>query len=479
MRFQLDPLAPNGLSVAPEPPKIIQQSGGHGWLQTAPAASGGSGAVDSVNGQTGAVVLTAEDVLPDETGNSGKFLTTDGTSSSWGSPSGSGDMLASTYDPNNVDADAFNQDNMVDGTTNKNYTATEKTKLAGIASGAEVNVQSDWNAVSGDAEILNKPTIPTNNNQLTNGAGYLTAETDPVYAASEAANITATDITNLGNLSGTNTGDQDLSGYIPYTGATADVDLGNFNLTIGTILTGNGQLVLVVPDKSDGSDQQAITLRGGATTGTGKGSDIVLQPGPGDDPTHSGKVSFSDGYTGNYLNFDTSLLTVDRNITFPDADATLATTDDLTDLVTGPSSATDNTVPRYDSTTGKLIQDSSVVIDDSGNIFTGFLELNASGAITGADLTDASNTFPTFNQNTTGSAAKLTTARNIGGVAFDGSAAINLTSGSSLLKGNGSGGFSNATAGTDYLAFSGTTKISVGTSTPSSPSSGDIWIDTN
>ncbi len=33
-------------------------------------------------------------------------------------------------------------------------------KLDGIASGAEVNVQSDWNATSGDAQILNKPTIP-------------------------------------------------------------------------------------------------------------------------------------------------------------------------------------------------------------------------------------------------------------------------------------------------------------------------------
>ena len=37
------------------------------------------------------------------------------------------------------------------------------------------------------------------------------SETDPVYTLSQAANITTTDITNLGNLSGTNTGDQDLS----------------------------------------------------------------------------------------------------------------------------------------------------------------------------------------------------------------------------------------------------------------------------
>ena len=36
-------------------------------------------------------------------------------------------------------------------------------------------------------------------------------ETDPIYGASQAANITATDITNLGNLSGINTGDQDGS----------------------------------------------------------------------------------------------------------------------------------------------------------------------------------------------------------------------------------------------------------------------------
>lgn len=36
--------------------------------------------------------------------------------------------------------------------------------------------------------------------------------------------------------------------------------------------------------------------------------------------------------------------------------------------VTGPASAVDNTLPRYDSTTGKLIQGSSVVVDDSNNI---------------------------------------------------------------------------------------------------------------
>ena len=53
-------------------------------------------------------------------------------------------------------------DTMLSGGTA--LTSAEKTKLSGIATGAEVNVQSDWNASSGDAQILNKPTIPTDTN---------------------------------------------------------------------------------------------------------------------------------------------------------------------------------------------------------------------------------------------------------------------------------------------------------------------------
>ena len=44
------------------------------------------------------------------------------------------------------------------GLSTEDYTTAEKTKLAGIASGAEVNVNADWNSTSGDSQILNKPT---------------------------------------------------------------------------------------------------------------------------------------------------------------------------------------------------------------------------------------------------------------------------------------------------------------------------------
>lgn len=59
--------------------------------------------------------------------------------------------------------------------------------------------ENDWT----DSSLVTKKYVDDNA-----GGG---TETDPVYTASQAANITATDITNLGNLSGTNTGDQDLS----------------------------------------------------------------------------------------------------------------------------------------------------------------------------------------------------------------------------------------------------------------------------
>lgn len=52
---------------------------------------------------------------------------------------GTGDMTAAVYDPAGVHGSAFSQDNMADGATNKNYSTTDKNKLAGIAAGATVN----------------------------------------------------------------------------------------------------------------------------------------------------------------------------------------------------------------------------------------------------------------------------------------------------------------------------------------------------
>ena len=146
-----------------------------------------------------------------------------------------------------------------DGTTNKVYTATEQTKLAGIAAGAEVNVNADWNASSGDAQILNKPTIPTKVSDLTNDSGYITGytETDPVFSASAAHGITSTDISN-------------------WNSKQAALNAGTFNVmqngvTAGSYSinqSGNSSANIIVPTKvSDLTNDSGFTSNTGTITG--------------------------------------------------------------------------------------------------------------------------------------------------------------------------------------------------------------------
>jgi hypothetical protein len=73
----------------------------------------------------------------------------------------------------------FDEITLPDATTSARglLTSADKTKLDGIASGAEVNVNADWNASSGDAQILNKPTSLTPN---AHAASHAAAGSDPV-----------------------------------------------------------------------------------------------------------------------------------------------------------------------------------------------------------------------------------------------------------------------------------------------------------
>lgn len=82
------------------------------------------------------------------------------------------------------------------------YTNEDKTKLAGIAAGAEVNVNADWNAESGDAQILNKPTIITEEqvDQKINtaiGSVYKVKGSVANYEALPKDNVTIGDVYNL------------------------------------------------------------------------------------------------------------------------------------------------------------------------------------------------------------------------------------------------------------------------------------------
>lgn len=93
---------------------------------------------------------------------------------SWPAGAGAGDMLAATYDPNTVGGDAFDMDNMVEGSTTKILTDTERTKLSGIealadvtdaanvdAAGATMNTDSD---VSGNTWVLDEDNMVSDSN---------------------------------------------------------------------------------------------------------------------------------------------------------------------------------------------------------------------------------------------------------------------------------------------------------------------------
>jgi hypothetical protein len=59
--------------------------------------------------------------------------------------------------------------------------------------------------------------------------------------------------------------------------------------------------------------------------------------------------------------------------------------------VVNAASSTDNAVPRFDGTTGQILQNTGVTIDDSNNV-SGVAQLTASGALTVDSTTDSSST---------------------------------------------------------------------------------------
>jgi hypothetical protein len=145
---------------------------------------------------------------------------------------------------NTWEARALTLDDISETATNKHFTASDNTKLDGIESGAEVNVNADWNAVSGDAQILNKPTTITSAEQIK--LGYISV-TQAVDLDTMESDVT----TNNAKVSNaTHTGD--------VTGATA--------LTIADEAVTNAKMAHVATG----------TVKGRTTAGTGDVEDLTI-----------------------------------------------------------------------------------------------------------------------------------------------------------------------------------------------------------
>ncbi len=136
-----------------------------------------------------------------------------------------------------------------------------------------------------------------------------------------------------------------------------------------------------------------------------------------------------------FLNFTGNTITVDRDgtVNIPGGGVGGGSGD----VSSNTSTSVNNEVALFSGTGGKTIKratlTATVVKSTSGVLSaataeTDYVTPTGAGALTNKDLTSGTNTFPTLNQNTTGSAAKLTTARNIAGVPFDGTANISIAS---------------------------------------------------
>lgn len=87
---------------------------------------------------------------------------------------------------------------------------------------------------------------------------------------------------------------------------------------------------------------------------------------------------------GNLANGELAINITDGKLFYKDNGGVvqvLATKAGASGDVVGPGSSTDNALVRFDSTTGKLVQNSVGILDDSGNL-TGIAALTTSGALT-------------------------------------------------------------------------------------------------
>lgn len=143
--------------------------------------------------------------------------------------------------------------------TDNNYTTAEQTKLAGIAAGAEVNVNADWLAVSGDAAILNKPTL---------GTAAAAATTDFATAAQGSKADTALQPAAIGvTVQGY---DADLTSWAaiaPSTKQDTLVSGTNIKTVNGSSLLGAGDLTIASGGTPGGTTTQVQYNNAGAFAG--------------------------------------------------------------------------------------------------------------------------------------------------------------------------------------------------------------------
>lgn len=237
-----------------------------------------------------------------------------------------------------------------------NYmTDAEKTKLSGIADGAEVNVNADWNATSGDAQILNKPIIPSVGGLLDETAHDLLDHTG-LTGIPTAYTLPTASTTVLGGVKIDGTTILISDGVISSTGGSGG------GVTDHGLLTGladDDHSQYLNETRHDLLDHSGLT---GIPSITG-----LLDEAAHDLLDHAGLTGVPTQYTDEMAQDAIGALIANGSqtgitVSYDDANNKL----DFTVVasgsgdVTGPSSATDGNIALFDGITGKVIKNSTV-----------------------------------------------------------------------------------------------------------------------
>ena len=213
---------------------------------------------------------------------------------------------------------------------------------------------------------LSASAAPTSTNDDSEGytVGSLWVDTtnDVQYICVDATNDAAVWNSSLGETNtGSNIGVGGIGVYKQKNGTALEfknINAGSSRVSVSDD-TGDNEIDI---DVSEGNIN--INNLSGAPTG-----DVV---GTSDAQVLTNKTLADNSDNSKKVQFELSGLSTSttRTITVPDSDLTMGD-------MTGPNSSTDHALVRYDGTSGKLVQDSGVSIDDSNNVSgMGYLELD-------------------------------------------------------------------------------------------------------
>lgn len=225
------------------------------------------------------------------------FWRGDGT---WAAPAGGGDMTAATYDPNSVAGDAFDQDNMNDGTTNKNYTAAEKNKLAGIETAADVtdaaNVDAAGAVMNSDTSTASMSFVVDEDDMSSNSATKVPTQ-QSVKAYADTKQPLDSDLTTIAGLTATtdNFIQSKSSAWASRTPTQVTADL---DAMVGDSGSGGTKGLVPAPASGDAAAGKYLKADGTWATPAGGGGggavamyDIVVAPSGGDYTTIQAAVA--------------------------------------------------------------------------------------------------------------------------------------------------------------------------------------------